>query len=72
MIDLQRFIHIGLKRRRKFVSLEDSNLSNMLQPAATVPATSVPKSPSNVPQPSPTSTPSPILEEVVIPLVSKL
>jgi hypothetical protein len=53
-------------------TLEDSNLSDMSQPAATVPATSVPGSPSSVPQPSAASTPSPILGEAVIPLVNKL
>lgn len=54
-------------------TLEEGNLSEMSQPAVTVPATtSVPGSPSSVPPPSPASAASPFLGEAVIPLVNKL
>lgn len=56
----------------ELLTLEEGNLSDMSQPASTVPAASVPGSPSSAPPPSPASAASPFLGEAVIPLVNKL
>lgn len=56
----------------KFYTLEEVNISDMSQATATLPAASVPGSPSSAPPPSPTTAASPFLGEAVIPLVNKL